>query len=495
LLFISVFCPHYTRWLLFLAYSGIIFALGQRLFPRFELFWLVLIALFFTVWVFSMLRTWKEREARLGLRWGGLIHETQITMSSKKGLQRANFYGIKNMINPVTGTTDVPYFPQRKRRVLQRQSWALIFLCLCVALMNLIVCKALRVILIAHGYPALPSTVINAIFVFILNNAVLGIATKLADRENHKHDHEYEAAIFIYVVIFRIINSFATLFYTAYLKRRLEGSCDKHDDCFKDAGHTTAIFFIVQLTVGNALEILPAIIKLNKVKKFVRQKEEQNKSTELTLPKNHQNNKYENDDEYAIARDALRAEHQFSLADTPAIDVLDDYLEIVIQFGYITLFFVTFPVAPIFAFFSNILEAKIDAIKRLAKRRPVPTDQSDISAYFNAFLFLAFAALINNTALIVFQTHLVPSSPDLFVKIIVVLSALAYFIFTFNLSGAQKSHLPYDVSLQLERQAFVLSPESKLVPELFSSQRGSKSSSIFSSSPTTFISNLVTTPK
>ena len=60
---------------------------------------------------------------------------------------------------------------------------------------------------------------------------------------------------------------------------------------------------------------------------------------------------------------------------------IDRYFEniIVIQFGFITLFVVAFPLGPLFAFLNNVLEIRIDAFKVLTQlRRPLPKKAKDI---------------------------------------------------------------------------------------------------------------------
>jgi hypothetical protein len=52
---------------------------------------------------------------------------------------------------------------------------------------------------------------------------------------------------------------------------------------------------------------------------------------------------------------------------------------LVIQFGFITLFVVAFPIAPLFAFLNNILEIRIDSHKFLVQmRRPLAKRARDI---------------------------------------------------------------------------------------------------------------------
>jgi hypothetical protein len=47
----------------------------------------------------------------------------------------------------------------------------------------------------------------------------------------------------------------------------------------------------------------------------------------------------------------------------------DDYLEMVMQYGYVTMFAAVLPVAPALALLNNLFEAKVDLAKLLKSRR------------------------------------------------------------------------------------------------------------------------------
>jgi len=56
-----------------------------------------------------------------------------------------------------------------------------------------------------------------------------------------------------------------------------------------------------------------------------------------------------------------------------------EYLELIIQYGFTTLFVSAFPLAPFFALLNNYFEIRIDAYKFVSGlRRPVPERAGDI---------------------------------------------------------------------------------------------------------------------
>lgn len=65
--------------------------------------------------------------------------------------------------------------------------------------------------------------------------------------------------------------------------------------------------------------------------------------------------------------------------------MFEEYRELVIQFGFCTLFVVAFPIAPIFALLNNALEIRVDAYKLLTQhRRPIAQAAQDIGKLMDA---------------------------------------------------------------------------------------------------------------
>jgi len=73
-----------------------------------------------------------------------------------------------------------------------------------------------------------------------------------------------------------------------------------------------------------------------------------------------------------------------------SIDIL--FYFSVIQFGFVTLFVASFPLAPLFALLNNIIEIRLDAKKFVTElRRPVAVRAKDIG---NCSLLLSLSACL-----------------------------------------------------------------------------------------------------
>lgn len=76
----------------------------------------------------------------------------------------------------------------------------------------------------------------------------------------------------------------------------------------------------------------------------------------------------------------------------------------VIQFGFITLFVVAFPLAPFFALANNVFEMRLDASKFLRHyRRPVPRRARDIGVWGRILDALARVSVTTNVITSVFS--------------------------------------------------------------------------------------------
>lgn len=79
------------------------------------------------------------------------------------------------------------------------------------------------------------------------------------------------------------------------------------------------------------------------------------------------------------------------------IGINTNYFKIVIQYGFITLFVVAFPLAPLFAFLNNIIEIRVDAFKVLTQlRRPLPKKAQDIGIWLPILNALSRLGVIVN---------------------------------------------------------------------------------------------------
>jgi len=92
----------------------------------------------------------------------------------------------------------------------------------------------------------------------------------------------------------------------------------------------------------------------------------------------------------------------------PYVSTLDDMSEMVVQFGYVTLFVLALPLTPLLALINNIAEMKLDATHIVKQcQRPHPDGSSGIGAWIEVLSFFSFISIVTNVALMTWETDIV----------------------------------------------------------------------------------------
>ena len=160
---------------------------------------------------------------------------------------------------------------------------------------------------------------------------------------------------------------------------------------------------------------------------------------------------------FAVPEPVTVYEEEFLMPDYDIQTALkDDYLEMAIQYGYVCLFSVTLPLAPVLALVSNYIEIRVDAWKITSNsRRPFPQGAEGIGIWRSILSFISLAGIITNGLLIcftstVFENRSMASRFGIFILIehaLVLIQVLIAFLV---------EDVPTDVKTQLERQKFIV---------------------------------------
>ncbi|KAH0516672.1 Anoctamin-3 [Microtus ochrogaster] len=89
--------------------------------------------------------------------------------------------------------------------------------------------------------------------------------------------------------------------------------------------------------------------------------------------------------------------------------LMDEYLEMVLQFGFTTIFVAAFPLAPLLALLNNIIEIRLDAYKFVTQwRRPLPARATDIGIWLGILEGIGILAVITNAFVIAITSDYIP---------------------------------------------------------------------------------------
>ncbi|XP_041930207.1 anoctamin-9 isoform X1 [Alosa sapidissima] len=99
----------------------------------------------------------------------------------------------------------------------------------------------------------------------------------------------------------------------------------------------------------------------------------------------------------------------YHLHDVNSFSLFNEYLEMVMQFSFTTIFVAAFPLAPLLALLNNMFEIRLDAIKMVSlERRLVPKKTNDIGVWTKVLEAIGVLAVIANGLVIGISSDFIP---------------------------------------------------------------------------------------
>ncbi|XP_053319548.1 anoctamin-2 [Spea bombifrons] len=247
------------------------------------------------------------------------------------------------------------------------------------------------------------AVIINLVVILILDE-IYGIVAKwLTEIEVPKTEKTFEERLILKAFLLKFVNSYASIFYVAFFKGRFVGRPGNYAYIFNDYRveecapggclmelciQLSIIMLGKQLIQNNLFEIgIPKLKKLYRKLKGV--------STEPG-----ENNLHN-------ARQTQQWIRDYALE--PFTGLTPEYMEMIIQFGFVTLFVASFPLAPLFALLNNIIEVRLDAKKFVAElRRPDAVRAKDIGIWYNILSGIGKFSVIINAFVISVTSDFIP---------------------------------------------------------------------------------------
>ncbi|KAJ8932911.1 hypothetical protein NQ318_002861 [Aromia moschata] len=199
---------------------------------------------------------------------------------------------------------------------------------------------------------SITGSMISATFIIIFKLTYVKIANWLTDMENHRTQYHYDNSYIYKSYALAFTNNYSAVFYIAFFKGKFYthpgdmslwsafgglGSdiCDP-SGCVLDLAVQLLSIMVMKIVVDNIVQVLVPILKEYVKRKFHKVKDKK------ALP--------------LYARAYLM----------PHLDryyLLDEYMDMVIQYGFIIFFVSAFPLAPFLALVNNFIEVRVDAHK------------------------------------------------------------------------------------------------------------------------------------
>ncbi|KAL5010639.1 hypothetical protein ScPMuIL_012944 [Solemya velum] len=348
---------------------------------------------------------WKRRQHEVGYDWDVADFEKDEETVRPEFVAAVR----RKRLNPVNKSVE-PYVPfwSKCYRYFTSITVLVFFFCLVLAaLFGVIVYRVViatvlyvssdgiiqeRTNLIASSTAA----VINLIIILVLNFVYQKIALGLTDLEQHKTDTEWEDAFTFKMYLFQFVNYYSSIVYIAFFKGRFTGYPGNYDYIMLNSRNEECdpAGCLIELCVQLAIIMIG--------------KQAFNNFKELILPKLvvwFRSREVKEDDDIIYSR----WERDYHLDTMPALGLFDEYLEMVIQYGFVTVFVAAFPLAPLFAFLNNVIEIRLDAYKFVTQwRRPFAARAEDIGIWFGILRGISAIAIVTNAFIIAFTSEFIP---------------------------------------------------------------------------------------
>ncbi|KFP64336.1 Anoctamin-6, partial [Cariama cristata] len=380
----------------------------------FDSFGTLVFAVFMGIWVTLFLEFWKRRQAELEYEWDTveyLEQEEQVRPEYEAQCTHV-------VMNEITQQEEhVPYTACGKCMRMTFCTSAVFFwiLLIIASVIGIIVYRlsvflvfsatlsqhisgteAIRKYLTPQTATSVTASLISFIVIMILNVVYEKVAILITDFELPRTQTDYENSLTTKMFLFQFVNYYSSCFYIAFFKGKFVGhpgnpvywlgkyrneECDP-GGCLLELTTQLAIIVGGKAIWNNIQEVLLPWVK-NLIGRYCAAAR-----SEKVVP---------------------RWEQDYHLQPIGKLGLFYEYLEMVIQFGFVTLFVASFPLAPLLALINNMLEIRLDAWKLTTQfRRMVPQKAQDIGAWQPIMQGIAILAVVTNAMIIAFTSDMIP---------------------------------------------------------------------------------------
>ncbi|KAJ8002520.1 hypothetical protein DPEC_G00159760 [Dallia pectoralis] len=245
------------------------------------------------------------------------------------------------------------------------------------------------------------------------------VSHKLCAFEESQSFAAHERSFTVKMFTFQFFTLFSSLFYVAFFLGRINGHPGGYvrlsgkwrleechpSGCLTDLFIQMAIIMILKQTFSNIVEFGGPWFK-----RWLRKQQTETLERKCSqgchrLEEQDTNQEREMCDNCKLD-DWLR---NYRLNDVDSFSLFNEFLEMVLQFSFTTIFVAAFPLAPLLALINNIFEIRLDAIKMVSlERRMVPKKTNHIGVWTEVLQAIGVLAVIANGLVIGITSDFIP---------------------------------------------------------------------------------------
>ncbi|XP_073908253.1 anoctamin-9 isoform X2 [Castor canadensis] len=353
----------------------------------------VVFAIFMALWATVFLEIWKRQRAHVVLHWDLYgWDEDQEEMALE-------------LINSPDYELQMYQHSYLRSTVILILS--LFMICLMIGMAHvLVVYRVLAAALLSNFLQQVTTAVVvtgalvHYVIIVVMTKVNKCVALKLCDFEKPRTFSERESKFTVKFFTLQFFTHFSSLIYIAFILGRINGHPGKStrlaglwkleechlSGCMMDLFVQMAIIMGLKQTLSNCMEYLwpwlahkwrsmPAMIHSC----------------------------------VALEPELREWQRNYFLNPVTTFSLFDEFMEMMIQYGFTTIFVAAFPLAPLLALFSNLVEIRLDAIKMVQlQRRLVPRKANDIGTWLQVLETIGVLAVIANGMIIAFTSEFIP---------------------------------------------------------------------------------------
>ncbi|RZC38654.1 Anoctamin domain containing protein, partial [Asbolus verrucosus] len=248
------------------------------------------------------------------------------------------------------------------------------------------------------------SAILQVVLIKIFGKCYAPLSEWLTKLENPRTQVEFDNAVVYKRYFLGFVNNYASLFYIAFIKGRfytpahhssltgIETDICHPCGCLMSVCNQLFFLMVLKSFIGNILTIaVPLVPQLSL----------RNGSIETNFRKIK--SKFKKPTE-----EVLQWEEEFRLEPAGRYLLTTEFMEMIIQYGFVTFFVAAFPLAPVFALVINCLELRVDALKLVTRyRRPIPKKQSGIGPWNGILQVITHLSVATNAFMLAFTSNFV----------------------------------------------------------------------------------------
>ncbi|KAG8177061.1 hypothetical protein JTE90_016890, partial [Oedothorax gibbosus] len=385
----------------------------------------VFFAIFMSLWGAVFLEMWKRYSADITHRWDLTGFDTSeehprpeyLARLANEREKKLNF--ITRMYEP-----RVPFWRKRLPYTVMSTSIVLLLVTVAVAAVvgvilyrisvnaALLLSQDKTLTTFASIITSTTAALLNLVCIMVFNHFYSYMATYLTELELHRTQTEFDDSLTLKMFLLQFVNYYSSIFYIAFFKGKLIGHPGDYNllfgyrqeecgtgGCLMELAIQLAIIMVGKQALNNLMEVLmPWLTWVYQWWQIRRRRQKKPGMVHIS-----------------------RWEEDYALAEWGPTHLFFEYLEMILQFGFVTIFVAAFPLAPLFALLNNVLEIRLDARKLVCSyRRPVGVRVQNIGIWYRILDSIGKLAVLTNGVIIAFTSDMIPrivyrltESPDL----------------------------------------------------------------------------------